>query len=56
MEKNFRNWLLEEEAGQGMVEYALIITFIALAVFAAIRPVGNKLVDVFNNAAAMFDA
>lgn len=50
-----KNWLLEEEAGQGMVEYALIITFIALAVFASIRPVGTKLVDVFNNAAAMFE-
>ena len=41
--------------GQVSIVVGVLITFIALAVFASIRPVGSKLVDVFNNAAAMFE-
>ena len=54
MEKNFRNWLLEEEAGQGMVEYALILAFIALAAILGVTQVGDKLVDFFNKANDVF--
>ena len=50
MNQNFKELFLEEEAGQGMVEYALIIAFIALVVIGALRLVGNELVDFFNKA------
>ena len=55
MEKIFRNWLLEEEAGQGMVEYALLLAGIAMLAIIGLQPIGDKLVDFFNNAVAAFD-
>ena len=44
--KNMINWLKEEESGQGMVEYALILALIALAVVAGVSAVG-KSIDQF---------
>ncbi len=41
------NWL-EDENGQGMVEYALIIGFIALVVIVALTALGPKVRDKFN--------
>lgn len=39
---------LREEEGQGMVEYALIIVFVALAVIAALALFGPKVANLFN--------
>lgn len=47
--KEIRNWLMEEESGQGMVEYGLIIVLIALAVVAALTGVGEQLTTTFEN-------
>ena len=34
--KNFMNWFTEEESGQGMVEYGLIIALVAVALITAL--------------------
>ena len=39
----------QNEHGQGMVEYGLLIGFIALAVLAALFALGPKIRDLFNN-------
>ncbi len=36
------------EAGQGMVEYALIIVFVALAVIAALMILGPSVANIYN--------
>ena len=48
------NWLVEEESGQGMVEYALILAFIALVVIGAVSGVGQKLVQFYEDAVTKF--
>ena len=40
--------LSEEESGQGMVEYGLIIVLIAIAVITALTGVGKNLTDKFD--------
>ena len=45
--KKMIHWLKEEESGQGMVEYALIIALIAIVVMAALSPLGEKVADKF---------
>jgi pilus assembly protein Flp/PilA len=47
MIKNF----LKDESGQGMVEYALIIALIAVALIAVVVLLKNKISDTFSNAA-----
>lgn len=49
--KKKMKWLLEEESGQAMTEYALIIAFIALFLVGALTEVGTALVDFFQEAA-----
>lgn len=47
-----REWLLrvvDREAGQGMVEYALILVLIAVVVIVIVRVVGQKVNNVFSN-------
>ena len=44
------NWIANEEEGQGMVEYALILALIALAAITILGTLGNKIKDVFTNA------
>lgn len=39
---------LTNRKGQGMVEYVLIIAFIAIIVLAAITPLGSAIADKFN--------
>lgn len=39
--KKLMNWLKNEESGQGMVEYALIIALIAVVVIGAVRLLGQ---------------
>ncbi len=38
------------QRGQGMVEYALIISFVALVVIAALAVFGPKVANIFNDA------
>lgn len=45
--KKLMNWLKNEESGQGMVEYALIIVAIALAVIVVLPSVGKSITDKF---------
>jgi pilus assembly protein Flp/PilA len=40
------------EEGQGLVEYALIIAFIALAIIIALTAFGSTLLAYYNNIAA----
>ena len=46
----------QNEHGQGMVEYGLLIGFIALVVFAALFALGPKIRDLFNNLSDEIDA
>ena len=41
---------LKEEAGQDLVEYALLLVFIALIVIAALPNLGKTVSNVFSNA------
>jgi pilus assembly protein Flp/PilA len=45
--------LLDDKAGQAMVEYGLILAVIALAVFGALALMGSGLADFFRNLANM---
>ena len=41
--------LLKNEEGQGMVEYALIIALVAIAVIVVLALLGPRIADVFQN-------
>ena len=41
--------LLESEEGQDLIEYALLVVFIALVVILVLPNVGNQVANVFNN-------
>ncbi|TWH77028.1 Flp family type IVb pilin [Sedimentibacter saalensis] len=43
------NWLKDEESGQGMVEYGLILALIAVVVIAVLTQLGKKVNNVFEN-------
>ena len=43
------NWLLNEESGQGMVEYGLILVLVSLAAIVALGPLGKKLDGIFKD-------
>lgn len=47
--RKMMNWLKNEESGQGMVEYALIIALIAIVVVAALVILGPKIANMFTN-------
>ncbi len=42
--------MLRDEKGQGMVEYALVIAFVALVVISALFILGPKIGNIFNEA------
>lgn len=44
--------LLQEEDGQGLAEYALILVFVAMAVIGALKAMGLDLNSSLNNSAA----
>jgi pilus assembly protein Flp/PilA len=44
--------LWSDEAGQGLVEYALIIALVAVGLIAILIVLRNSIGDVFNNAAS----
>ena len=50
--KKLFSWLKNEESGQGMVEYGLILALIAVVVIAAVRLIGTNARDTFNDVAA----
>jgi pilus assembly protein Flp/PilA len=54
--KKLMNWLKNEESGQGMVEYGLIIVFVALAVILALTFLGDSLSNMFNDIGTKVDA
>ena len=41
------------EAGQGLVEYALIILFVAIALILSVQQIAPPLITILNNAASM---
>lgn len=45
--KKLANWLKNEESGQGMVEYGLIIALIAIVVVVALVTLGPRIAAVF---------
>lgn len=48
--KNFnemKKWFVEEESGQGMVEYGLIIVLIAIGVILSVQGLRDQLIKVF---------
>ena len=49
-----RKWLIEEESGQGMVEYALILALIALVVIVALSNMGTSLNKLFEDSLSKF--
>ena len=46
--KKFMGWLRNEESGQGMVEYGLIIGLIAAVIIGAIALLGPKITALFD--------
>ena len=51
-----KNWIANEEEGQGMVEYALLLALISVAAIAAIKLIGPKVSNLFTDAANAMDA
>ncbi len=49
--RNLMNRLWKEEDGQDLVEYALLLTLLALACTAAISPLATAICSVFDSAA-----
>ena len=45
---NLREVLVNEESGQGMVEYALIIAFIAVVCLVGVKALGTNINNLFN--------
>lgn len=41
------NWITEEESGQGMVEYGLIIALVSIVVIVVLQAVGTNLTGIF---------
>lgn len=44
---NLLNWFVEEENGQGMVEYGLIIALISIVVIVILTNIGTNLKNIF---------
>jgi Flp pilus assembly pilin Flp len=44
-----KQYFLAEESGQGMVEYSLILTAVAMAVFLAYRTIGGSAKNRLDN-------
>jgi len=43
-------WLKNEDSGQDLIEYALLVAFLGLALMAVMPPVATALEGVFNKA------
>lgn len=44
-----KNWLLNEESGQGMVEYGLILVLVSVVVIVVMKTLGTNLKGIFEN-------
>jgi pilus assembly protein Flp/PilA len=53
--KDLKNFLLNEESGQGMVEYGLIIALIAVVAMGAFGILGGKVRDKMTNVTSEMD-
>lgn len=53
--KKLMNWLKNEESGQGMVEYGLILALIAIAVIAAFQLIATNLNTTLNKVSTNLD-
>ena len=49
--KKLFSWLKNEESGQGMVEYGLILALIAVVVIAAVKLIGTNARSTFEGVA-----
>jgi pilus assembly protein Flp/PilA len=47
--RKIANWFRNEESGQGMIEYALIIGLISIAAIAILILLGPKISNLFSN-------
>ena len=47
--KEMMNWIANEEEGQGMVEYALILALIAIAAISILPNIGQKILGIFTD-------
>ena len=54
--KKFLNWFSNEESGQGMVEYGLILAGIAVAVIVVIFTLGKKIEALFTSVSGKINA
>lgn len=43
-----KTWLIEEESGQGMVEYGLILALVSIVAIAALTGVGTQITAKFD--------
>lgn len=43
------DWLFNEESGQGMVEYGLILVLVSVVAIVALKAVGDNLGPIFEN-------
>ena len=50
--KKLMNWFKNEESGQGMVEYGLILVLVAIVVIVALRAIGTNASKTFSKAAS----
>ena len=48
--KEMMDWIANEEEGQGMVEYALILALIAIAAISILPSIGGKIKGIFQSA------
>ena len=48
--KEMMNWIANEEEGQGMVEYALILALVAVGCIAVMNALKGGIGNVFNSA------
>ena len=53
--KEMMNWIANEEEGQGMVEYALILALIAIAAIAVLPGIGGKIKGIFEDVSGALD-
>lgn len=53
--KKFLAWLKNEESGQGMVEYGLIVALIVVVIVAVIATFGGEIKNFFNGIGTKMD-
>lgn len=44
-----RNWLVEQQEGQGLIEYAILVAVIAVAVIVILMAIGGWVSNTFGN-------